>query len=45
MAETIAVVTGASRGLGRGTARALGSKGMVVYLTGRSAAALNEAAA
>jgi NAD(P)-dependent dehydrogenase (short-subunit alcohol dehydrogenase family) len=32
----IAVVTGASRGLGRGIARALGSKGMTVYLTGRS---------
>lgn len=32
----IAVVTGASRGLGRGIARALGSKGMTVYLTGRT---------
>lgn len=31
----IAVVTGASRGLGRGVARALGSKGMTVYVTGR----------
>jgi NAD(P)-dependent dehydrogenase (short-subunit alcohol dehydrogenase family) len=40
MAETVAIVTGASRGLGRGTARALGSKGMTVYLTGRSADAL-----
>lgn len=45
MGETIAVVTGASRGLGRGVARALGGKGMTVYLTGRSDAALQEAAA
>lgn len=36
MPAKIAVVTGASRGLGRGIARALGSKGMTVYLTGRS---------
>lgn len=35
-AGTIAVVTGASRGLGRGIARALGSRGMIVYLTGRT---------
>ena len=40
----IAVVTGASRGLGRGIARALGSKGMTVYLTGRSLGGLTEAA-
>jgi NAD(P)-dependent dehydrogenase (short-subunit alcohol dehydrogenase family) len=32
----VAVVTGASRGLGRGIARALGSKGATVYLTGRA---------
>jgi NAD(P)-dependent dehydrogenase (short-subunit alcohol dehydrogenase family) len=49
---TVAVVTGASRGLGRGIARAFGSKGATVYLTGRagsastaSADALEEAAA
>src|SRR3546814_6386304 len=41
----IAVVTGASRGLGRGIARALGSKGATVYVTGRAAeGALEEAA-
>jgi NAD(P)-dependent dehydrogenase (short-subunit alcohol dehydrogenase family) len=45
MPETVALVTGASRGLGRGTARALGGKGMVVYLTGRSAEGLNAAVA
>lgn len=32
----IAVVTGASRGVGRGIALALGSAGMTVYLTGRT---------
>lgn len=38
MAETakVAIVTGASRGAGRGIARALGSHGCVVYVTGRS---------
>lgn len=35
----VAVVTGASRGLGRGIAAALGEAGFVVYCTGRSAAA------
>jgi NAD(P)-dependent dehydrogenase (short-subunit alcohol dehydrogenase family) len=45
MPDTIAVVTGASRGLGRGIARALGSKGMTVYCTGRSLGALEQAAA
>lgn len=45
MADRVAVVTGASRGLGRGIARALGSKGMRVYLTGRSKDALAQAAA
>jgi NAD(P)-dependent dehydrogenase (short-subunit alcohol dehydrogenase family) len=48
----VAVVTGASRGLGRGIARALGAHGATVYLTGRAgsattagANALEEAAA
>ena len=44
MSDTIAVVTGASRGLGRGVSRALGGKGMTVYLTGRDADALGAAA-
>lgn len=44
MTDRVALVTGASRGLGRGTARALGSKGMTVYLTGRSAEALEACA-
>lgn len=35
----VAVVTGASRGLGRGIAVALGQAGFTVYCTGRSAAA------
>ena len=34
--STVAVVTGASRGVGRGIARALGSAGATVYVTGRS---------
>jgi NAD(P)-dependent dehydrogenase (short-subunit alcohol dehydrogenase family) len=34
----IAIVTGASRGAGRGIARALGSHGCTVYVTGRSQA-------
>ena len=34
--NTIAVVTGASRGAGRGIAVALGSHGCTVYVTGRS---------
>lgn len=33
---TVAIVTGASRGAGRGIATALGSHGCVVYVTGRS---------
>lgn len=52
LSDTIAVVTGASRGLGRGIARALGAQGATVYLTGRAgsattagANALQEAAA
>lgn len=34
--ETVAVVTGASRGAGAGIARALGSHGCTVYVTGRT---------
>ena len=34
--ETIAVVTGASRGAGRGIALQLGEAGATVYCTGRS---------
>jgi NAD(P)-dependent dehydrogenase (short-subunit alcohol dehydrogenase family) len=34
--ETVAIVTGASRGAGRGIAIALGSHGCTVYVTGRS---------
>ena len=33
---TVAIVTGASRGAGRGIATALGSHGCIVYVTGRS---------
>lgn len=36
MAETVAIVTGASRGAGRGIAIALGSHGCTVYVTGRT---------
>jgi NAD(P)-dependent dehydrogenase (short-subunit alcohol dehydrogenase family) len=36
--ERVAVVTGASRGVGKGIALALGEVGAVVYVTGRSAA-------
>jgi NAD(P)-dependent dehydrogenase (short-subunit alcohol dehydrogenase family) len=36
MSEAVAVVTGASRGAGRGIAIALGSEGCTVYVTGRS---------
>lgn len=36
--KPVALVTGASRGAGAGIARALGSHGAVVYVTGRSAA-------
>src|SRR5438270_13366584 len=32
----VAVVTGASRGIGKGIARALGKEGMTVYVTGRT---------
>lgn len=34
--KTVAIVTGASRGAGRGIALALGGKGCTVYVTGRS---------
>lgn len=34
--ERVAVVTGASRGVGRGIARVLGERGWTVYVTGRS---------
>ena len=36
LAGKIAVVTGSSRGIGRGTAVALGEQGATVYVTGRS---------
>ncbi len=36
--ETVALVTGASRGAGRGIAQALGTAGATVYVTGRSVA-------
>lgn len=35
-ASLVVIVTGASRGLGRGIARGFGSRGATVYLTGRS---------
>ncbi len=40
MSGKIAVVTGATRGLGRGIARALGTKGYMVVVTGRNSEAL-----
>lgn len=40
----IALVTGASRGLGRGIARAIGAEGWTVYVTARSEAGLAEVA-
>ena len=45
MNKNIAVVTGATRGLGRGIARALGARGFTVYVTGRGADELSKAAA
>lgn len=36
--QRVALVTGASRGAGAGIARALGSQGFIVYVTGRSEA-------
>lgn len=44
MTDKVAIVTGASRGLGRGIARALGAHGMRVWLTGRDAGELAAAA-
>jgi NAD(P)-dependent dehydrogenase (short-subunit alcohol dehydrogenase family) len=44
MSKHVVVVTGASRGLGRGVARAFGSKGFTVVLTGRDAKTLAGAA-
>jgi NAD(P)-dependent dehydrogenase (short-subunit alcohol dehydrogenase family) len=41
----IALVTGASRGVGKGVALALGDTGATVYLTGRTSAPLEETAA
>lgn len=43
MVGNVAVVTGASRGLGRGIARGLGSKGLTVYVTARTVEALEKA--
>ncbi|WP_439134268.1 SDR family NAD(P)-dependent oxidoreductase [Pseudomaricurvus sp.] len=45
MVQSVAVVTGSSRGLGRGIARALGTGGFKVYLTGRNQEELESAAA
>ncbi|HKM87138.1 MAG TPA: SDR family NAD(P)-dependent oxidoreductase, partial [Xanthobacteraceae bacterium] len=45
MKGKIALVTGSSRGIGRGTALALAAEGCDLMLTGRDAAALNEVAA
>ena len=41
----VALVTGASRGIGRGVATALAKEGCDLMLTGRDSAALDEAAA
>jgi NAD(P)-dependent dehydrogenase (short-subunit alcohol dehydrogenase family) len=45
MADRVAIVTGSSKGVGRGVARALGSKGFTVYLTGRTLQGLEACAA
>lgn len=45
MTQYVAVVTGASSGIGRGVARALGGRGFTVYLTGRTVDELEKAAA
>lgn len=45
MNQGVAVVTGATRGLGRGIARAFGGRGLTVYVTGRSREELDKAAA
>ena len=36
MTDRVALVTGASRGVGKGIAQALGGAGYVVYVSGRS---------
>lgn len=41
MTTRVALVTGASRGAGKGIARALGDAGMAVWVTGRSAAGVD----
>jgi dehydrogenase/reductase SDR family protein 1 len=38
LARKLAVVTGASRGIGKGIAIELGTAGAIVYLTGRTTA-------
>ncbi|MGH3281283.1 MAG: SDR family NAD(P)-dependent oxidoreductase [Trebonia sp.] len=38
LSDRVALVTGASRGVGRGIARALGAAGATVYVTGRTSA-------
>jgi len=45
MTNRVAIVTGASKGVGRGIARALGSKGFTVYITGRTVEGLEACAA
>ncbi len=45
MLKNVAVVTGASAGLGRGIARALGKRGFTAYVSGRTASELEDAAA
>lgn len=44
LADKTAIVTGASSGIGRSTARFLGGEGAMVYLVGRSAPRLNAVA-
>jgi NAD(P)-dependent dehydrogenase (short-subunit alcohol dehydrogenase family) len=45
ISKRIAVVTGASQGLGRGIARALGRAGMTVYITARNEVGLSKTVA
>ena len=42
LTEKVVVVTGASRGIGKGIALALGSQGATVYVTGRNALVLRK---
>lgn len=44
LAEKVAIVTGASRGIGRATSIALGAEGATVILSGRDEEALNDTA-